>query len=275
MSEHLKKQIDELDIPVELSKRSELGVKRAKLEMPKSRFFKKWIGALAIAAALVITTSVVYEQMQESTSEYSKADMLGMIVYKGEIYVQTNEGMLPPKVASRLKGQKLGISKDTIDEWSDKAAYNEEFASTIGKQPVYSVKGYDENFRIMTYEKESAQIFEHIDEQGADVFNQMKLKDNIASAVYQDNNEWYEGSETFHKVTNQQALEQFVEALYVATPVESPTERADLKHLTFTLKDGTTATLILFKKNHTVHYGFMGIDFKVEKEAFDALWNSL
>lgn len=275
MSEHLKKQIDELDIPAELSKRSELGVKRAKMEMPKSRPFKKWIGALAVAAALVITTGVVYEQMQEPVSEYSKADMLGMIVYKGEIYVQTNGDMLPQKVARMLKGQKLGISKDTIDEWSDKAAYNEEFASTIGKQPVYSVKGYDENFRIMTYEKERAQIYEHIDEQGADLFHQMKLKGNIASAVYQDKDEWYEGSETFHKVTNQQALEQFVEALYVAKPVESPTERADLKQLTFTLKDGTTVSLRLFKKNHTVHYGFVGIGFKVDKEAFDALWNSL
>lgn len=127
----------------------------------------------------------------------------------------------------------------------------------------------------MTYEKESAKIFEHIDEQGADLFHQMKLKGNIASAVYQDKDEWYEGSETFPKVTNQQALEQFVEALYVANPVESKAERADLKQLTFTLKDGTTASLSLFKKNHTVHYGFMGIDFKVDKEAFYTLWNSL
>lgn len=77
------------------------------------------------------------------------ADMIGLIVYNGEIYTQTMTE-IDTKTAKNIIGEKLGTTKGTIDEWSEQEAYDEEFASTVEIADVYTVKGYDNDFRIMT-----------------------------------------------------------------------------------------------------------------------------
>ncbi|MBK3494261.1 hypothetical protein JFL43_05205 [Viridibacillus sp. YIM B01967] len=57
-----------------------------------------------------------------------------------------------------LRGEKLVRTKGTIDEWSKQDDYATEFASSIGNSDVYSVRGYDESFRIMTYSEEGGSL---------------------------------------------------------------------------------------------------------------------
>lgn len=58
---------------------------------------------------------------------------------------------IDPEDGKKLLGEKLGTTKGNIDEWSKQEEYSKEFASTVGIQDVYTVKGYDKDFRIMTY----------------------------------------------------------------------------------------------------------------------------
>lgn len=69
------------------------------------------------------------------------------------------------KMPKTYWGEKLGTTKGNIDGWSKQEAYDEEFASTIGETDVYAVKGYDKDFRVMTYEREgefSAEFYENL-----------------------------------------------------------------------------------------------------------------
>lgn len=74
-------------------------------------------------------------------------EVIGLIVYNGKIYTQTNS-LIKPAAAKALLGEKLGVTKGNIDEWSSQKAYAEELASTISHANIYSVMGYDRDFRI-------------------------------------------------------------------------------------------------------------------------------
>jgi len=144
-------------------------------------------------------------------------DMIGLIVYQGKVYTQTGT-KINPENAEDFIDQKLGTTKGNIDEWSRQSAYAIEFASAIGKCTVYSVKGYDKNFRIMTYEKISgiayAEFFECFNgitvKSGADVFNNLKMKKNIKTAKYEifqswnyNNQQYKNASYIFFKMKNE------------------------------------------------------------------------
>ena len=73
--------------------------------------------------------------------------MIGLVVYQGNIYTQTGT-QITPDIAAR--GDKLGRSKSGITEWSSSEDYTE-LASTIGEMDIFTVKGYDADFRIMSY----------------------------------------------------------------------------------------------------------------------------
>ena len=76
-------------------------------------------------------------------------DMIGLVVYKGRIYTQA-ESFYGERatIAESLLGERLGTTKDSINEWSTQNDYATEFASSIGVGDVYTVKGYSPDFRI-------------------------------------------------------------------------------------------------------------------------------
>ena len=217
------------------------------------------------------------------------ADMIGLIVYQGRIYTQTGT-KISSEGAEKLLGDKLGTTKGNIDEWSKQKDYAVELASSIGKQDVYSVKGYDKGFRIMTYMKIDGTIYSEFFEcsngitvkSGADIFSKLKIENNIKEAKYEKYDSWNNNKQLYKEFGKLQVLNSFVNELKNTVPYtqESLTYLFDdkvetkQKFVYITLNDGSQVQLRLFKDGY-IYYDNSHIFFKMEKEAFDKLWNEL
>lgn len=217
------------------------------------------------------------------------ADMIGLIVYKGNIYTQT-QTRISAENAKELRGEKLGRTKSGIDEWSKQTDYVE-LASTIGVADIYSVNGYDSDFRIMSYQEHEGQIYaelyEHLNgitiANGEDLIGKTKVKDHMESVRWQDYNSWNYSKPQFNKFPIDQTLHVFMTALYDAKPIDGDklykegiyNEGAqNQKVLFFKLEDQTEVQMWLFKGNY-VKYSNAPVFFQLEPAAFSALWDRL
>ncbi len=228
-------------------------------------------------------------ELPKDTNSTIKMDMIGLIVYQGRIYTQTDT-KVSVESAENLLDEKLGTTKGNIDEWSKQDDYAVEFASTVGEQDVYSVKGYDKSFRIMTYLKQNgtlhdAQFYECLNgitvKTGADVFDKMKVENNIKAARYEDFESWNYGKQQYKEIANIKALNSFLNELKNTIPYKQESmsylfesQDESQKFVYVILNDGCQVQLRLFKGGY-IHYGFLPVFFKMENEAFNALWNEL
>lgn len=219
----------------------------------------------------------------------AKADMIGLIVYQGRIYTQTGT-RINPESAEKLLGEKLGTTKGNIDEWSKQKDYAVEFASSIGKADVYSVKGYDKSFRIITYDKREGTIYAEFFEcfngitirTGADVFDKLKIENNIKSAKQEKFESWNYNKQQYKELEKLQTLNSFVNELKNTIPYTQESlsylfnDQVDTKQkiVYIFLNDGSEVQLRLFKDGY-VYYNNSHIFFKMENKAFDKLWSEL
>ncbi|MEO3944242.1 hypothetical protein [Gorillibacterium sp. CAU 1737] len=216
-------------------------------------------------------------------------DMIGLFVYKGRIYTQTASSLAPER-AKDLLGEKVGRTTGGIDEWSKQSDYATELASTIGQSDIYSVQGYDESFRLMTYDlvdgQVYAQLYENLNDRslvkGEDLFGLLGLKNEVTSAEYVTFSNWNQGENHRTTVANRSAVDEFVDALYEAKPLDRKayldtdlySEENGQAFLHLVLKDGTDVELRLFQQGY-VSYGFADVLFKVDGSAFENLWKEL
>jgi len=217
------------------------------------------------------------------------AKMMGLIVYQGRLYLQSSSADVVNN-ADKLVGKKLGTTKGNLTEWSTQSDYAVELASTIGVQDVYTVKGYDKSFRIMTYGKLSGQTYADLFEclngitvkTGNDVFGKFEIENNIDSINYEDFDSWNSGKDYYKTLTRFDQFASFLAALENSIPLEqeslsylfTETDLTSPKFLQVKLKDGTEVNLRLFKDGY-VYYNGINIVFKVEDSAFTGLWNEL
>lgn len=310
MSNKIQQEMSQIEIPKELSERSKLGVKMAKSEMrPKNRYRS---AGVAVAAALIIsagtytyfhkdtptrinqeasgTRSVNIPAVQMHHQGAASTRMIGLIVYNGKIYTITGTS-ISAEDAKSLIGEKLGTTKDTIDEWNQKQTIGRDFASTVGITDVYSVKGYDTNFRIMTYQEIEGQIYAEFYENlngitissGEDVFGKFNMAGNVTAAQYRTFDDWNSGVENYHPIADMETVNSFIEVLNKAEPhlrgqdsdplVDNLTSET-YRELTISLKDGSKVKLTLLKGGY-VYYGFMDAYFKVDEDAFTKMWGLL
>jgi hypothetical protein len=226
-------------------------------------------------------------QLPETSSSYAM-DMLGLIVYKGKIYTQTTTSVNKDR-AKELLEEKLGRTKASIDEWSKQDAYSVEFASTIGEADVFSVKGYDKNFRIMVYTERDGEIFASFYEclngvtvqTGQDFFGKLNMIGNISGAMFQNYSEWNNGDETYHSINNMSVVNTFVQELDHAVPYTRESVEAELgdfrndehyKELTLQLQDGSNVSLVIIKDGY-IRYGFSNVYFNMDHKVFMEMWN--
>lgn len=226
-------------------------------------------------------------QISENTAV--KADMIGLIVYQGKIYTQ-NAMQIDANDAEKLIGEKLGMTKANITEWSKQDDYAVELASTVGVQAVYTVKGYDKSFRIMTCEKINGETYAFFYEclngmtvkTGNDVFGRFKMENNIESVKYEHFGSWNNGKNVVQSLTNLSGANHFLDALENAVPYtreslpdlfEDQSETAQ-KFIYITLNDGSQVQLRLFKEGY-VYYSGVDLFFKVDSDAFMNFWNEL
>lgn len=214
-------------------------------------------------------------------------DIIGLIVYQGRIYTQADT-TIRLESAKKILGEKLGTTKENIDEWSQQDDYAVEFASSIGKQAVYSVKGYNKSFRIMTYEKIDGTVYSEFYEcingitvkNGADVFNKLKIENNTKTSKYENFKSWNENKKQYKELTKFNALTNFINELKNTIPNTQESlsylldDKGELnqKFVYITLNDGSEVQLRLFKDGY-IYYSH--IFFKMENQAFNKLWDQI
>ncbi|KLU66957.1 hypothetical protein DEAC_c08910 [Desulfosporosinus acididurans] len=217
------------------------------------------------------------------------AKMMELIVYQGRIYIHSS---LPLDLnrAAALVGEKLGTTKSTITEWSQQNDYDEELASTVGIQDVYSVKGYDKSFRIMTYGQINgevdAQFFDCLNgitvKTGHDIVGKFQIENHIASVRYEDFDSWNNGKNNYKSLLNLDQFNVFLAALENSVPVAeedldylfSQQGTTDQRFIDIRLKDGSGVELRLFKEGY-VYINGVNIFFKVDSLTFNNFWNGL
>lgn len=240
------------------------------------------------AAGAADGAGVFLPKLQLPEKSNASADMIGLIVYKGKIYTQTGSRIAPEKAAD-LRGAKLGRTKATIDEWSSQDDYATEFASSVGELDVYSVKGYESGFRIMTYLELDGKVYAEFYEclngipvsSGADVFSKLKLDGNVRSAVWETHDSWNYSKQEFQELQAGDVLPAFLEALSAAQPIEQQTlqetgiyDNTEQKFLYLRLADETEVGLRLFEGRY-VRYQNAHVFFQLEEKAFAALWDRM
>ncbi|WP_243643897.1 hypothetical protein [Paenibacillus pinisoli] len=236
-----------------------------------------------------VLDAVVIPKIKLPKKSNAAADMVGLVVYEGQIYTQTSTRMAAAD-AKLLRGERLGRTKGGIDEWSKRTDY-EELASSIGEVDIFAVKGYDTSFRIMSYHEENGEIYAELYEclngikvrSGEDLMGKLRLKDRVQSAAWQHYDAWYNSKPEYGEVTADEVLNGFLAALNEAKPfdrdrlnAEGIYERNKLqqKMLFLKVEDGTEVQLWLFPDNYVMYVG-APVFFQVEEGAFRALWNRM
>lgn len=313
MKNRIKQEINKIEIPKGIGERSKLGILKANKEMQNSR--KKYtltsvgivaglllfIGSFAMLNDNIGTINNVNTPIATNSDSItipaiklpnnnSKASMLSLIVYNGKIYTQSKTE-INAETAKTILGDKLGKTKDNIDEWSKLDAKSGVFPSTIGITDVFSVKGYDKDFRIMTFKEQNgktyAELYENLNgltiNSGEDIFGKLKMIGNVSSAEYRTFSDWDNNINNFHPIGNLELINEFAEELNktqpflsgeTSEPITISNNNEDFRELTVHLNDGTHVKLILLKDGH-IYYGFMDAYFKMNDDIFLKLWNQL
>ena len=200
------------------------------------------------------------DPMPEAPEPGVAADMMAFFIYNGRMYVQAGQYADP----SLREGYVCTVTGD-IDEWSGADEYVEG-ASSIGGD-VYSVKGYDTNFRLcMDGPDGLIEFYDCLSDMtlysGADLFETCLHVENYVGAYYILDADWEENIDNRHEL-DPESLETFVSLLMVSPMQEwsAWSENGDIfdyeyaeAHLYFELADGTTVPVRLFE-NGCVMYG--------------------
>ncbi|MFB5268640.1 hypothetical protein ACE41H_17905 [Paenibacillus enshidis] len=216
-----------------------------------------------------------------------KTSMVPLVVYQGNIYTQAAT-RIDAADATALRGDKLGRTTGGIDELSGNDKYTE-LASNIGETDIYAVKGYDSDFRIMSYTEIDGQVyaelFEHTNgitvSSGADLLGKLHLEGRIASAEWESFESWNNGQQQYEPLANDESLAGFLASLQDAKPLAADPlidqgiyDDENRKVIYLKLEDHTRVELTLFGKG-LVRYGNDPVFFEVESGAFQALWKSM
>lgn len=196
------------------------------------------------------------------------SDMRGLIVYKGNIYTQGNI-YTKDSTTSKLIGEYIGHATGNISEWSTQDDYAKELASTyLGD--VYTVNGYDPDFRICIVWDNNIQFMEHLNgigiTTGKDVYsNRLHIDNGITSVEYLNYQEYINGFDSGTNAEPKQLeltddeLDSFINAINEASFKDSNDdsytyiESNNVAFISLNLADGTTVT-IMIKDNGEVFY---------------------
>lgn len=126
-------------------------------------------------------------------------DMVACVVYKGNVYVGNTNGYYGED-ADRIRGlldEYVGEAKGNLDEWSTQSDYAEELAGSVGGS-IYTLKGYDPDFRLACVGEDDILILEHLNGihvyKGSEIFDdRLHLAENGKAVSCIDHETWYYG----------------------------------------------------------------------------------
>ncbi|MEG1557629.1 MAG: hypothetical protein RR368_04250 [Oscillospiraceae bacterium] len=218
------------------------------------------------------------------------ADMIGVVVYNGKIYTHAEYMYGDDEAKSKFIGEFLGSATGEIDEWSQPNDYKKELASNVAGE-VYTVKGYDRDFRICilnTYG--NLAFFENLNDinltVGEDLYGEkrLNLRGNINKTEYQLHEDWDWAKGNIKELEDlpSGSIDAFVAELYKGefedlSKCKPSIYSQELKqaHLYFRMKDGTCVQMRLFENGY-VGYSYMNdscfvkIDNEIFTRVFDA-----
>jgi hypothetical protein len=237
------------------------------------------------------TTKTISIPKIELPSGGASAKMVPLIVYNGRVYTMSGTA-IESESGKKLLGEKLGTTKGNINEWSKQDEYSKELASTIGIEDVYTVKGYDKTFRIMTNLQNSdgtsyPQFYDCLNgitiKNGTDIFGKLNIQGNIIEAKYRSFSEWNNGIEAANNVKDLELLNKFFGEVNKSSPylleeIESALgdyqNEEQYREITLSLKDGSKVSFSILKSGY-IHYGLSNTYFKVESKIALELWSQL
>ena len=235
-------------------------------------------------------------QMPAGLSGDASADMIGLVVYKGSIYIESEYYDHTEAIKIEpLLDEYLGQANGKIDEWSEKNEYETKFASTIGGS-VYSVRGYSTDFRICIKneypgddgnKRISISFMDRLNDitltAGKDLFeDRLQISGNIESITWQSHDDWNYEIKNYHELDmTSNRWTEFMNAVDAAEfeylwNEDSPSTIYSVEeqlHLILNMKDGTQVQLRLIAGGY-VGYQPLGWYFvKIPEDIFNALYS--
>jgi hypothetical protein len=288
--------------------------RKMKATLPVKKAATKYImrTAFALASAAIIITAGVYtvNHSDIGTSRPSitiaevklptangeiAARMRPLFVYQDKIYIRYSTAIASPDGYTvseadmlNLRGDYLGTTTGGIDEWSGDDAYVADFSSNIGEAEVYTVKGYDSNYRLMVYTPYEGgfgcEIYDSFGgltmDRGDDYFGLLGLKDNVVSYQWETMDSWNNGGTQKTEQQADDALNKFIKALYSSTPVERSIDTlideasVDGQKFLYLKTEDNLISSIRLLKNGYVYVDDIGF-FQVNQAAFNDFYGTL
>lgn len=243
----------------------------------------------------------------ESSGSDALACRLPTLVYKGRVYTIGNSN-LTIEEGKALMEEKLGVTwnlSSYIEDDGTSAGYIDlesldDFAAFGEGEEVYTVKGYDDDFRLITYSNneygEYLSLWECLNDMtlkdGGDLFGQMNIKGNLSGLKWDTFNNWNNGTLNPKELVIDETVNSFIEAIYKSTPASLENEEfndmffyneeqylaegeSKQKFMYLKLNDGTSIELRLFKNGYIFYSGLNGFVFKVDDTVFNSMWSAL
>ena len=245
-------------------------------------------------------------ELPDTSGNEASFDMVGTVVCQGGIYLQSESyyNADADRIAPIL-GDYLGYAVGTLKEWSDYAEYSKELASTYTGE-VFSVKGYDPEFRICIrceFEGEDHNpatciiFLERLNgitvSMGKDVFeDRLHLSGNISAVEYQAHDDWdYNQGNIRECDVDLSVWERFLQEInntefteiywtdgssfYEDHPGSTIYDTPNQTHLILHMDDGTIVRMRLIEGGYVKYEAFGFYCFvKIPGETFDSIYDA-
>lgn len=249
----------------------------------------KWVlDSLSNQAALDIVRSDEKKAIYDSTSMASDMMLypLEKLMYDGKIYTSLSESdaKLPYEKTLNIRGEELGRTTEKIGLYEfNNTVYN--YFSTFNRDTkIYSIQGYDKNFRIMAISNNKVYILDSINEvdieKGSDLINLLKLDNNTEEVKVLINTYDMYQSIIERKVELQNEFILFITMFRNASKVNMNSEifdsgkinARDVKTLIVKSKEGITSRIVIYSTGFTYCNDIL---FKINDDQFEKLYNEL
>ncbi len=232
--------------------------------------------------------------------ENADADMIGLVVYQNGIYTQADDyyGAEAERI-DPLVGEHLGTASGSINclNGQDPEAYSTEFASTFEGE-VYTVKGYDPDFRICIRreaEDENGEpslwieFLERVNDitltTGKDLFeDRLHLNGRIEQVLWQSHDDWNNGRSNLQNASMEDpsTWETFLEEteagewIYTWDPKakNSIYDTDKQAHVLLDLDDGSSVKIRLIEGGYVGYDGLGWYFVKIPAEVFDPVYTA-
>lgn len=245
------------------------------------------VASVGVTSLAKNDAGIYIPQINPNLGNAIHARMVALIVYNGKVYTQSATE-IDTKNIKNFMGNKIGRSINSINEWNVKAKSSEELASNIGEQDIYTVKGYDTDFRIMSYlkieDREYVQFFDCLNgitiKSGNDVFGKLNLVNNVESGKFLSFDDWNNGINNYIIFKDTKLLNEALMGLNTSVPfkyedveseIDSSRNNNGFRQFALKLKDGSELKISVFKNGY-VSYGYSNIYFKVDASVINKLW---